>query len=150
MLKARSRQSLQAQRTDPKLYLYILAELFPEKSPAAPQNTEASDEFAIDSEEDEAKLNGENGVVKGEDGGRTDVNRAAGKRGKVGVTLPCAADGEHEQAFCPVGVCLSYSCLRTSRRCKAIWENTFPECQPLACVQRCELLAGNVYPACSE
>lgn len=42
--------------------------------------------------------------MNGEDGGRTDMNRAAGKRGKVGVTLLHAADGEHEQAFCPVGV----------------------------------------------
>ncbi|XP_035411126.1 surfeit locus protein 2 [Cygnus atratus] len=70
------------EETDDSMSDLYPPELFPEKSPAAPQNTEASDDFAIDSKEDEAKLTGENGVVNGEDGGRTDVNRAAGKRGK--------------------------------------------------------------------
>lgn len=38
------------------------------------------------------------------DGDRMDVSRAAGKRGKVGVTLLCVADGEREQPSCyPVG-----------------------------------------------
>ncbi|NXI96574.1 SURF2 protein, partial [Psophia crepitans] len=54
--------------------------LFPEKSPAAPQATKGSDDFATDSEDDGAK---QNGGADGVDGGRTDVSRAAGsKRGK--------------------------------------------------------------------
>uniref|UniRef100_A0A8C2T503 Surfeit 2 n=1 Tax=Coturnix japonica TaxID=93934 RepID=A0A8C2T503_COTJA len=55
--------------------------LFPEKSPAAPQNTEANDGFATDSEDDGAELSRENGDLNG-DGGRMDVSKAAGKRGK--------------------------------------------------------------------
>lgn len=124
--------------------------LFPEKSPAAPQNTEANDGFATDSEDDGAKLSRENSDVNG-DGGRMEVSRAAGKRGKVGVTLLCVADGEHEQpSSYPVGGCLICSCLRISRRCKSIWENTFSMCQPLTCILRCELVAVNVYPVCSN
>ncbi|KFO82505.1 Surfeit locus protein 2, partial [Cuculus canorus] len=49
--------------------------LFPEKSPAAPETTMGSDDFATDSEDDGAKLNG--------DGGRMDGSRAvSNKRGK--------------------------------------------------------------------
>uniref|UniRef100_A0A8C3LW20 Surfeit 2 n=1 Tax=Chrysolophus pictus TaxID=9089 RepID=A0A8C3LW20_CHRPC len=55
--------------------------LFPEKNPAAPQNTEANDGFATDSEDDGAELSRENGDVNG-DGERMDVSRAVGKRGK--------------------------------------------------------------------
>ncbi|XP_029856008.1 surfeit locus protein 2 [Aquila chrysaetos chrysaetos] len=51
--------------------------LFPEKSPAAPQTTKGSDDFATDSEDDGAKQNGD---VNGEDGGRMDVSRAAGNK----------------------------------------------------------------------
>ncbi|XP_052670745.1 surfeit locus protein 2 isoform X2 [Harpia harpyja] len=51
--------------------------LFPEKSPAAPQTTKGSDDFATDSEDDRAKQNGD---VNGEDGGRTDVSRAVGNK----------------------------------------------------------------------
>ncbi|XP_030363149.1 surfeit locus protein 2 isoform X2 [Strigops habroptila] len=54
--------------------------LFPGKSPAAPQTTKGSDDFATDSEDDGTKQNGD---MNGEDGGRTDVSRAGGnKRGK--------------------------------------------------------------------
>ncbi|XP_064891794.1 surfeit locus protein 2 isoform X2 [Columba livia] len=54
--------------------------LFPEKSPAAPQTTKSSNDFATDSEDEGAKQNGD---VNGNDGGRMDVSRAAGnKRGK--------------------------------------------------------------------
>ncbi|KFP95681.1 Surfeit locus protein 2, partial [Leptosomus discolor] len=54
--------------------------LFPEKSPAAPQTTKGSDDFATESEDDGAKQNGD---VTGEGGGRTGPSRAVGpKRGK--------------------------------------------------------------------
>ncbi|CAM9669263.1 unnamed protein product [Bubo scandiacus] len=54
--------------------------LFPEKSPAAPQTTKGSDDFATDSEDDGAK---QNGAMNGEDSGRAGVSRAVGnKRGK--------------------------------------------------------------------
>ncbi|NXS51982.1 SURF2 protein, partial [Brachypteracias leptosomus] len=49
--------------------------LFPEKSPAAPQTTQGSDDFATDSEDDGAKQNGDR---RGKDGGRA----AGNKRGK--------------------------------------------------------------------
>ncbi|NXI71240.1 SURF2 protein, partial [Anseranas semipalmata] len=70
------------EETDDSMSDLYPPELFPEKSPAAPQNTEATDGFATDSEDDGAKLTGENGDVNREDGGKLDVNRAAGKRGK--------------------------------------------------------------------
>lgn len=93
------RQSLCAQGTDPELHLCILAALFPEKSPAAPQTTKSSNDFATDSEDEGAKQNGD---VNGNDGGRMDVSRAAGnKRGKVGVVL---LRGSAEPGSQPVGV----------------------------------------------
>lgn len=79
------RQSLCAQGTDPEQNLCVLATLFPEKSPAAPQTTKGSDDFATDDEDDRAK---QNGGMNGEERGRADVSRAEGnKRGKVGVAL---------------------------------------------------------------
>lgn len=51
--------------------------LFPGKSPAAPQTTKGSDDFATDSEDDGTKQNGD---MNGEDGGRTDVSRAGGNK----------------------------------------------------------------------
>lgn len=102
--EVRRRQSLCAQRTDPELNLSILAALFPEKSPAAPQTTKGSDDFATDSEDDGAKQNGD---VNGEEGGRMDVSRAVGnKRGKVGATLLRAAGGERGAGI-PSCRCLS-------------------------------------------
>ncbi|XP_051492781.1 surfeit locus protein 2 isoform X2 [Apus apus] len=54
--------------------------LFPEKSPAAPPATKGSEGFGTDSEDEEAKQNGDR---NGEAGGRRDVSGAAGsKRGK--------------------------------------------------------------------
>ncbi|NXJ16406.1 SURF2 protein, partial [Odontophorus gujanensis] len=70
------------EETDDSMSDLYPPELFPEKSPAAPLNTETNDDFAADSEDDGAKLSRENGDVNGEDGGRTDVSRAAGKRRK--------------------------------------------------------------------
>ncbi|XP_033923464.1 surfeit locus protein 2 isoform X3 [Melopsittacus undulatus] len=54
--------------------------LFPRKSPAAPQTTKGSDDFAKDSEKDGTKQNGD---MNREGGGSTDDSRASGnKRGK--------------------------------------------------------------------
>lgn len=83
-----SQGSLCAQGADAELSASILAALFPGKSPAAPQTTKGSDDFAAGSEDDGTKQNGDSNR---EDGGRTDVSRAGGtKRGKVGVMLHAA------------------------------------------------------------
>lgn len=83
--QSEQRQSLRAQGTDPERNPCVLAALFPEKSPAAPQTTKSSDDFATDSEDDGAK---QNGGMNGEESGRGDVSRAEhNKRGKVGAAL---------------------------------------------------------------
>ncbi|NXC45721.1 SURF2 protein, partial [Penelope pileata] len=70
------------EETDDSMSDLYPPELFSEKSPAAPENTEANDGFATDSEDDGAKLTAKNGDVIRKDGGRMDVSRAAGKRRK--------------------------------------------------------------------
>ncbi|NWX96782.1 SURF2 protein, partial [Nothoprocta ornata] len=65
------------EETDDSMSDLYPPELFPEKSPAAPQSTNG---FASDSEEDVA---GKNGAADGEGSGRRNLSRAAGnKRGK--------------------------------------------------------------------
>ncbi|NWX17359.1 SURF2 protein, partial [Aegotheles bennettii] len=68
------------EETDDSMSDLYPSTLFTEKSPAAPQTTKGSDDFATDSENEGAK---QNGAMNGEDGGGTGVSRAAGtKRGK--------------------------------------------------------------------
>ncbi|NXA34898.1 SURF2 protein, partial [Eudromia elegans] len=71
------------EETDDSMSDLYPPKLFPEKSPAAPQNAEGTDDFVSDSEEDAAELTGKNGDVNGEGSRKRNVSRAAGnKRGK--------------------------------------------------------------------
>ncbi|XP_033923462.1 surfeit locus protein 2 isoform X1 [Melopsittacus undulatus] len=68
------------EETDDSMSDLYPSALFPRKSPAAPQTTKGSDDFAKDSEKDGTKQNGD---MNREGGGSTDDSRASGnKRGK--------------------------------------------------------------------